>query len=75
MTDHRADLIADGLLWATIYEKDGLKYMGEVVARSEAEARDKLRPGEELDGRIEAEFPDDGAAEHWIENRRRLTNG
>ena len=62
----RADLIHDGLLWHTLYERDGRWWNGYVVARTEREARDKLNPGEELDGQIIAEMPDDGAADHAI---------
>lgn len=70
--DHRADLIADGLLFHTLYEKDGLWWTGELIARSLEEAEDKLRPGEILDGQVDTEFPDDGASDHGARNRKRL---
>ena len=72
MTDHRADLINDGLLWATLYEQDGRWWSGEVVGRTEAEARDKLRPGEELDGQVLGEIPDEGMANKMIDKRDRM---
>lgn len=68
----RADLAHDGMLWATLYENEGRWYSGHVVARSETEAHDKLRPGETLDGQIISEHPDDGAALNVMRARTRL---
>lgn len=53
------------VIYAVIHEKDERIFSRHVIAQSWEQAEEQCGPGESVDGRVEATFPDDGAAEQF----------